>query len=111
MPAQLVRADADAGVLLVTPGEPAGETAPGCAHHGPQRAGDMQGWLGEQQSGDRDVMGPWRQQGGAPVQDGDLFAVGQEVERVQVAVADDLRSRRRRMAGQPRAASARSARS
>src|SRR5258705_215235 len=46
-------------------------------------------------------MGAGCQQGGAPVQDGDLSAPGEDVEGVQVAVADDLGCWRRPMIDQP----------
>ncbi len=45
-------------------------------------------------------MGAGCQQGGAAVQDGDLSAPGEDVEGVQVAVADDLGCWRR-MIDQP----------
>ena len=72
------------------------------ARHWPQRCRHQHGRVGQYHRGEGDVVGPRAEQGRAPVKHGGRSArVGQQVERVQVAVADHLGRGGRRVGGQP----------
>ena len=59
-----------------------------------------EGRVAQEQPGERDVVGGWSDEGGGPVQDADPVTVTEEVERVEVAVAEHQVALRGRLASQ-----------
>ena len=101
VPPQLGGLDRDRRLALVTAEEPAGQHPAEYPDERPLPARHAQRRLAEQQRGEPGVVRARREQRGAPVQHGHPVAVGEQVERVQVAVADDVRGRPRRVISQP----------
>ena len=101
VPSHLARPEGGSRLTLVTAHEPPRQHP---AQHPDERslpARHAQGRLAELQRGEPDVVRPRREQRGAPVEHGHPVAVGEQVERVQVAVADDVRGRPGRVVRQP----------
>jgi len=98
---QLAGPDRDPSLPLVAADEPPGQHPAEHPDERPLPARHAQGRLAELQRGEPDVVRPRREQRGAPVQHGHPVAVREQVERVQVAVADDVRGWLRRVSGQP----------
>jgi DNA-binding transcriptional MerR regulator len=98
---QLAGPDRDPSLPLVAADEPPGQHPAEHPDERPLPARHAQGRLAELQRGEPDVVRPRREQRGAPVQHGHPVAVREQVERVQVAVADNVRSRPGRVIRQP----------
>jgi hypothetical protein len=101
VPPHLGGLDRDRRLALVVADEPPGQHP---AEHPDERslpARHAQRWLAELQRGEPDVVCPRREQRGAPVEHGHPVTVREQVERVQVAVADDVRGRPGRVTSQP----------
>src|SRR5690349_6747031 len=101
VPPQLAGPDRDPGLPLVAADEPPGQHPAEHPDERPLPARHAQGRLAELQRGEPDVVRPRREQRGAPVEHGHPVTVGEQVERVQVAVADDVRGRTGRVISQP----------
>ena len=82
--------DRDRRLALVAADEPAGQHPAEHPDERPLPARHAQRRLAELQRGEPDVVRPRREQRGAPVEHGHPVTVGEQVERVQVAVADDV---------------------
>ena len=93
VPPHLAGLDRDRRLALVAADEPAGQHPAEHPDERPLPARHAQRRLAELQRGEPDVVRPRREQRGAPVEHGHPVAVGEQVERVQVAVADDVRGR------------------
>src|SRR5262245_44913172 len=87
---QHFRVDCHLRVLLVSPHESRTESAPNPADDGPQWAGDREGRLAEQKGRERNVVRARRKYRRAPVEHRHYpIAVDEQIERVQIAVAND----------------------
>jgi hypothetical protein len=103
VPPQLAGLHRDRRLALVVANEPAGQDPAEHPDERPLPAWHAQRRLAEQQRGEADVVRARREQRGAPVQHGHPVTVGEQVERVQVAVADDVRGWPGRVISQPTA--------
>ena len=83
VPLQHLRVYVDGGVAAVGPAEPATQPAARSTDHRAEHAGHGHGWLGEDESGEGQVVGARGEQARRPVEDGDLaVGVDEEVEGV-----------------------------
>ena len=82
--------DGAAGSLFVGVQEPVGESCADRAGRGADRCGSAEGRVGEHQRGEREVVVGVGHDGCGPVDQRPPLAVDEQVERVEIAVADDL---------------------
>ena len=102
IPGKLVEVDDDAAVLLVAAHEAAGDSTAEGADDWAQRARYADRGLSEEEGSESDVVGPRRDQCSAPIEHGRFaITIGEEVERMQIAMTDHVRCRAPRMVCEP----------
>ena len=83
--------DGSTGSVFVGVQEPVGESCADRPGRRPDRCGSAEGRVGEHQRGEREVVVGVGDDGGGPVDQRPPVAVDEQVERVEIAVADDPR--------------------
>src|SRR5580692_5500264 len=101
VPPQLAGLDSGRRLTLVAADEPAGEQRADHPDEWPLPVRHAQWRLAEQQRGEPDVVRSRRERRGTPVEYGHPVTVSEQVERMQVTVADDVRSPPRWVIRQP----------
>ena len=88
-PGESLGVDSHAAELCIGAQESSGESSAHMASDGTHGGRAAEGWVGEHQGGEAEVVVRVGDDGGGPVEDGPAVAVDEEIEGVQVAVADD----------------------
>jgi hypothetical protein len=97
MPRQPVGVDADLGVSFIGCNEPTGQTRSHTTDERSKRSGNSKWRLGEHHRSKGNVVCGCTKECSAPVEDREAIAVDKDVEGVEIAMADDLCIRPRRM--------------
>lgn len=90
VPTHLVGANFRPALPFVLGDEATCESSPERSHQPPSRSRNDQRRFGQQERCVRQIERSWSQKGAAPVDDGEVCRVDQDVQRVKVAMADDM---------------------